>query len=437
MAIRFVHEVGHLLGLNHHHASEEPNNSPFYLSVMNYGYSYGLPPPVKWDGEFSLCNTHDECPEFLKCIPIEGEGKRCAPDCGVLDRGRFSGSSFPRFSSGELPLPKGTSESAGVPEKGFPEWFLPYLYCWSSAGKRNSLEDRYLRFIHPDCAEGRCVRCADGRCDIDWDRNGSWEGLSPWDLTGDGVVDQAELQDFDDLSRVIASGKKGLATMVKTTFLAYYSGFTKGSAGSFLPYPVSIQESHGGYVADVTNLCDERAGGWTLCRDEPRGTAALFRGPSSGDMGIQVRFPDTTYCPGLEQGMSFSVRLKPLWLPDARSPVVVLSSRQVRLLLHWEGSEGVWTAMVLQKDGKWRTLTVTDPGALGRWSRVTLRVVNGSGTMFLTVRSGDVKIEGELSRTAIAGPLCEFRLGADDGEETRLMGFLDDPVLVSGLTREL
>jgi alpha-tubulin suppressor-like RCC1 family protein len=39
-AANFMHELGHLLGLDHHGATTEPRNSPSYKSVMSYAYSF-------------------------------------------------------------------------------------------------------------------------------------------------------------------------------------------------------------------------------------------------------------------------------------------------------------------------------------------------------------------------------------------------------------
>ena len=432
---RMVHEIGHLLGLRHNHHRSRPNHSPFYLSVMSYGYANSQPPPMEWDGLFRPCQKNSDCGDFFKCSHFGASGSLCAPDCGIIQRGDWRNSNFPRFSSGALPLPAGTSESALVPETGFPLWFLPYLYCYNDGSGRTPLAKRLGRFAAPTCPSGRCVRCSQEMCDIDWNKDGSFNRIAGFDLDGDGKISEEPLADHADRLTIIDKAKKGLNVMAKRTVIAYHTGFSTFSARNIFPYPSLAAEHHGGYISDVTNHCDEKSA-WPHCKDQKRNESALFRGPASGDEAIDVQF-SPGFCLPLKDGISVSLRVKPLYIPQKDFAAVLLHSKAATLTLYGKGNKATWKVEITTPDGTRKTLAVSDDKALGRWTRLTLMVSNKRKEARLTARRGKEKKEHKETGITVGGSVCGLTLGARPDEPTNLMGFLDDPMFISGPVREL
>jgi len=432
-SVKLIHEAGHLLGLLHNFRTSSPDNSALYLSEMSYGYSHTMPPPIDWDGTFEPCGASRPCRSGFRCATFPGHGKLCAPDCGVQDEGTDVGRHFVRFSSGELPL--SGVETGSMPESGYPRWYLPYLYCYTAAGRGTSLEDRLDRFWNPSCASSNCVRCSGDACDIDWDRDGSFSGASNLDVDGDGKLNPEPVADGNDWLRMLGTGRQGLSVTSKKTVPAYYSGFTASGAGNVMPYPSVVHERHGGYVTDLTNVCDEVAK-WPHCRDQRRGEAALFRGPASGDAAIEVRMP-SAWCTDLRQGLSVSLRAKPFVLPPEEAPAVLFDSSVLKILLASDGGAARWVARITTEDGGTTDLEVEDLHAVGRWSRLTVMVYNGSKRAVLHSRRGVLDLFDEEEGTRVGGRVCVLAIGAEAGARSTFTGLLDDPMVLSGPAREL
>ncbi len=433
LSVKLIHEAGHLLGLLHNFRSPSPDNSALYLSEMSYGYSHTMPPPIDWDGVFDPCGASRPCRPGFRCATFSGHGKLCAPDCGLQDEGAEQGRHFVRFSSGELPLTG--AETGTLPETGYPRWFLPYLYCYSEAGKGTSLEDRLARFWSPACDSSRCIRCSGDLCDVDWDRDGRFLGAVNLDVDKDGKLNPAPVTDGSDWLRMIETGRRGLGVTGKKTLPAYYSGFTARSGANLMPYPSVVHEHNGGYVTDVTNVCDE-VDKWPHCRDQHRGEAALFRGPASGDSAIEVRLP-SEWCTDLQHGLSVSLRVKPFVLPPDGEPVVLFDSVALQLLLVGDGDSARWVARITAADGETNELEVDDRLALGRWTRLTVMVYNSSGKAVLHARRGITDLFDEEGGIRVGGKLCVLSVGAPAGQPSTFTGLLDDPMVLSGPAREL
>jgi len=434
-SMKFLHETGHLLGLLHNHDRPNPDHTPFHLSVMSYGFTHTLPPPVDWDGEFHPCGLHGHCPTYFKCVKFKGFGPLCAPDCGVIEEGADKGTHFARFSAGELVMSEESAEKGVLPERGYPRWYLPYLYCYNSAGRANSHAARFKRFAGPHCLSGRCVDCRGDECSIDWNQDGRFETLQDYDVDGDGRLRSNALKDGNDRLRIVHRGRRGLRITSKATTAPFYTGFGGFSAGNVMPYPSVVYERHGGYVKDVTNRCDE-ADRWSHCRDEDRAASALFRGPASGDQGIETRLP-ADYCIPLDGGVTLSLRAKPLHINPEDYPAVLFSSPVLRITLEGEPDQAVWKAAGTSPDGTSWELHLTDLQALGRWTRLTLRVDNRKNRAWLVLRRGVLRLEQEVSGVGLAGELCSFAIGAEPSSETEFMGFIDDPMLISGAVKTL
>ena len=438
MSLKFMHETGHLLGLRHNVKTGAPNYTPFYLSLMSYAYSHTLPPPIEWDGTFRSCGNTNTCPDLFKCVHFPGHGRLCAPDCGITDSPGGRKTHFGRFSSNQLILPVDEehqfSETGRLPETGYPEWFLPYLYCFNTK-RALSYADRFRRFADSACDGGHCVQCDSGECRIDWDHDGSFEGADGFDVDGDGKLSARPLGDGDDLSRILSLGKKGLRLMAKRTLAAFYTGFQGYGGANVLPYPAVVHEGHGGYTNDVTNFCDEAAR-WPHCREQNRDVAALFRGPASGDGAIEVRLPDE-FCISLKHGVTFSLRVKPLRIPPKEHPAVLLASPFLKLTLYGEAGEATWTAEALNKDGNWRKMQLEDRQALGSWTRLTVVVKNSSESGTFTAKRGTIILSDQADSVSVHGSLCSFSLGAMSAAAASFTGFLDDPLLISGPGRGL
>ena len=435
LSIKFIHEAGHLLGLLHNHDKPNPDHTPFHLSIMSYGYTHTMPPPIEWGGEFVPCTGSKNCGKYFKCAKFPGRGAYCAPDCGIIETGKARGSHFSRFSAGELQLPAETSEAGIIPETDYPEWFLPYLYCYTAGGKGTSHLERFNRFRDPACAGGRCVVCKEGTCTIDLDRDGKLDGAENLDIDRDGRLNEKQLADHDDRSRMIARGRRGLRVLAKRSIAAFYTGFTGARGLNLLPFPSVVHEHHGGYAEDVTNLCDETEK-WSHCRGQRRGHAALFRGPASGDQGIEARVPPE-FCLDHFRGLAFSMRVKPLQVLAEEKPVVLFDSPVFRLSLGGRPEKAEWIAAIREEDDRWTTLTLEDPGALGNWTRLTVQVKNRDSSALLIARRKTTRLTAEKKGLEVAGQTCIFSIGSVTGADSRFLGFIDDPMLLSGPVRNL
>jgi len=433
-ALKLAHEIGHLLGLLHNHTLGNPDHTPFHLSIMSYGYVHSIPPPIVWDGTFRPCGKKKPCPEHFRCADFPGHGRLCSPDCGVAVKPDGTSTHHGRLSTGELSLPPDSSEAGFVPEEGFPKWFLPYLYCYNDAGGNNRLRDRFHRFADSGCPGGRCVQCNGETCSIDFDRDGDFDGLRGYDIDGDGKLNERNLADGDDHALLISRGARGLRVLSKKTLAAFYTGFGNDMGGNFLPYPSITHEHHAGFVTDTTNRCDEVAR-WSHCRDEAHFEAALFRGPVAGDQAIEVRLPDE-YCLTADRGLTLSLRVKPFEAPRKGHPVVLLAAGELRLLLEGTADELRWVAEFPGTTGTKR-LEVSDGGALGRWTRLTLAMSSGGGDASLSVRRRTVRHLSEVGGAAIPSPVCGMGIGAAPGEDSNFVGLLDDPMLFLGYVKTL
>jgi len=431
---RLVHEMGHLLSLMHNYDKGSPSNTPFYLSTMNYGYVHTLPPPMDWDGTFARCGKKGACPEMFKCVQVQGMGSVCAPDCGIMDSGRTKGTSYIRFSAGELDLGTRACEDEVIPETGYPKWFLAYYYCFSDSTRGPPVQERVRRFVDPACDGGLCVRCGQDSCSIDWDRDGRVTGAEQLDVDRDGKLEEAGLSDHDDHRRIIELASKGLRPTAKKTLAAFYTDFSD-RGGNVLPYPAIVQERHGGYVRDVTNHCDEAAR-WPHCRDQKRETCVLFRGNASRDRSMEVRFRPES-CVLLEQGLSVSLRVKPLALPAAGSPAVLFDSAPLRLELRLDDETPVWTAIIRASDGTESRLELEDSQALGHWTRLTVMVDNAKKSTEFFARRGTTRFQDSASGLTVNGKVCGFDVGAAAGCMSNLFGLIDDPMLLTGPVPEL
>ena len=434
-SMTFVHETGHLLGLLHNHDFSNPDHTPFHLSVMSYGYAHSLPPPITWDGTFISCSANQPCPDHFRCLRVAGYGRLCTPDCGVQDGSSPEPANFVRFSSGELALPEDACEAGEIPETGFPQWFLPYYYCYNPARRGVSFRNRVERFVDPVCSNGRCVECSDGICSIDFDRDGDTSGLSRFDLDGDGVYNENPLQDRSDHQRMIARGARGLGIMKKSSIMTFYTHFSDNRVDNFVPYPAIVHEQHGGYISDLTNRCDE-AGKWSHCRNKPRGIAAVFRGPASGDRAITVRMP-AEYCLDTNAGLSVSLRVKPFRVPSGKQGAVLFSSSTLRLRMVKDNSGVTWLAEVPHDGKSWRSIRLDDPDGLGRWTRLSIAVDSRKGRAILTARRGTTRLTTTDNDLRTSGTICSYSFGASEDSNSVFMGFLDDPMVMTGFFKPL
>jgi len=436
MTLKIIHEAGHLLGLRHNYFVGNPDYTPFHLSVMSYGYSHTVPPPILWDGAFKPCSPGKQCPPHFKCVHFRGHGKLCAPDCGVSDSGPEPATHYARISTGELSaLFDDFSEEGTIPESGYPLWFPPYLYCYNDSKKGLSHLQRFRRFSDPLCDNGRCVESDGETCRIDWNKDGRFDGADAFDIDRDGKLNPHKLPDGDEHFRILEKGKLGLRVLSKKTVAAFYTGFLGFSGNNVMPYPAVVHEHHGGYATDVTNFCDEAAK-WPHCREQKRQVAALFRGPASGDQAIEVRIPPE-FCLKLERGVTFSIRAKPFRVPPEEHPAVLCDSPNVRILLWGEPEDAVWAAEVKSAEGEWERLELADSGALGRWTRLTVSVNNKKSVATFTAKRGTTLLESREEGLTVSDSICSFSIGAAGGSTTNFVGFLDDPMLLSGPGRGL
>jgi hypothetical protein len=433
-SLKFAHEVGHLLGLLHNFKSGNPDHTPFHRSIMSYGYVHSVPPLVEWDGTFVPCGPSSPCPDYFRCSAFPGHGSLCAPDCGAALAPDGSTTHFGHFASEGLPLPPDSSEAGFVPEEGYPLDFLPYLYCYNDGGSGNGPKERFARFASPRCADSRCVQCIGTVCRIDFDRDGDFDGLRGYDLDRDGALNEQPLAGGDDFSLLMARGPRGLRVLSKATLAAFYTGFGASDASNFLPFPAVTYEQHGGFVTDLTNRCDEVAR-WSHCRDEAHGEAALFRGPVAGDRGLEVQLPDD-YCLAPENGLTFSVRVKPFQAPEQDLPVVLAQVGEISLLLEGTADALQWVAVVPGQEEPLRLL-LEDRSGLGRWTRVTLALDGKSGTASLSIRRQTLFRMAEQSGLASLANVCGMTIGAAPGQNTAFLGLMDDPMLLLGYVKTL
>lgn len=424
-----LHELGHLLGLQHNGYAGTPTNTPFYLSIMSYAYAHSLPPPVRWSGDLAACPPDGVCPAGMKCAAYKGRGSYCLPDCGAQDEGNDSGVIFERLSAGQLRLPLGTSESEGIPEEGYPEWFIPYYYC--ADVEKEAGNNRLDRLVDPRCPDLRCVQCEAGQCRIDWNRDGVFE-TSPADVDGDGDLSTQALGDLNDLVRIIEVGRPGPWTMVRRWAAFFYMSFEGGVMENLLPYPVTFSETNARSVRDVTNWCNE-TGGWRHCREEHRGNALWFPGAESLVSGPQVEAA-AGWCMPLSEGTTVSLRVKPL---DWRTGSVLLDSPLVQIRLGGTPTSPVWEMRLRVGKGE-VALDLEDKGALGAWSRVTLRADPRSGVVEWHVRREAVHLQATRTVPGMKfGQLCQWALGSAAGQAATWRGMLDDPIWVAGPVLEM
>lgn len=279
------------------------------------------------------------------------------------------------------------------------------------------------------------MQCDQTACSIDLDKNGRFAPALKLDIDRDGKLNPNPLAGGDDRRAIIEHGNKGLRIMSKHSIAVFYSDFTDGTANNVLPFPSVVSERHAGYVRDVTNVCDE-VGKWSHCRNQKRGVAAFFRGLSSDDGGIEVRFP-THFCPEFTSGLSVSVRAKPLLLPPPEMPAVLFDSDHVRLLLDTSQDDPAWVAEIPTPGAEPVHLILYDPDALGKWTRLTFTAARKTGvaTLVLRRRTTILQVGGKV--TLPIGPMCWLSLGASRAAATNFMGFLDDPMLITGPVKEL
>lgn len=427
-----VHELGHLVGLQHNGTAGEPTNTPFYLSIMSYAYSHSLPPPMKWTGAVESCTGGKKCGAGLKCIGTKRQGAVCLPDCGLQDTGADAGRVYVRLSGGELPVAQGTQEATGVAETGYPEWFIPYYYCAARLEERGG--ERLARLLDPACPGGKCVQCIEGQCSIDWNRDGVF-AAAPADVDGNGELTSIPLGDMDDAERIVELGRRGPYAMTKRNEAVFYLSFEGAGQENQLPYPVQVVGEAGGRVLDRTNRCDEK-GGWRHCRDEWRGHALWFPG-GGGTPGVEAKAREG-YCVGMAEGTTLSLRVKPMDLSAAADEETLFDGGKLRLRMGSMERGGVrWVAEV-NTGASQRRLVVEDPEGMGKWSRLTLVADVRSGLLELHVRRGSFHPVASIRGVKLSlGTVCRWSLGSGLGGQALWQGLLDDPIWVAGPVREM
>lgn len=432
--MRIAHELGHLLALSHYWDRPNPDRTPFYLSLMNYGYMYRVPPMVDWDGEFLACGPgRPACGDGFQCAEA-AKAWRCVPDCG-----RRSTKEALRpwgFSTGALQLADAPRELDEIPEGGFPRWYLPWLYCYTDERHSISHTERYRRFRSPHCNLGKCVRCEGEVCDIDWDRDGDFDGAEQFDVDYSATLDDVLLVDRDDFRRMLEEARQGLRRMTYSDVILVADGFEPGIRTDIVPGGPDSEEPDGGLWADVTNVCDE-AGKWTKCRNRRGNHAALFRGPASGDRGLLYALceaGDRGCVAGHRSaaGATLSIRVKawsPTWEGEGAT-VAWVSGYRVEAEVSEDGRAVRWRLLGPGADGV--LVDVDDPGGVGKWTRLVIQIDDRKDKVRLIVRRGDLVIDESASHAPMEDlDLSQLWIGAIPGEVTALTGLIDDVVLIS------
>ncbi len=431
---RVAHELGHLLGLSHYWDRPNPDRTPFYLSLMNYGYMYRVPPLVDWDGDFPLCGPgRPACGDGFTCVEAS-KAWRCVPDCG-----RRSNKAMLRpwgFSTGTLALPGAPRELDEIPEAGVPRWYLPWLYCYTDERHSISHTERYRRFRSSRCDLGRCVRCDGEVCEIDWDRDGDFEGADQFDVDYSATVDDVLLVDRDDFRRMVEEAGKGLRRMTFSDVVLVADGFEPGVRTGIVPGGAPAPAVGGGLWSDVTNLCDE-AGKWSKCKRRRGNHAALFRGPASGDRGLEFALcePGNTACVDGHRsaaGATLSLRVKtwsPTWEGEGATLAWVAGYR-VEAAVSEDGRQVRWRLRGPGADGL--LVDVRDRGGVGEWTRLVIQIDDRKDRVRLVVRRGDLVIDEAAAHAPVKDlDLSQLWVGASPGEATALTGLIDDVVLIS------
>jgi len=431
---RVAHELGHLLGLSHYWDRPLPDRTPFYLSLMNYGYMYRVPPMVDWDGVFVSCGSgRPPCADGFTCVEA-AKAWRCVPDCGR--RSEKQALRPPGFSTGALSFEAEPRELDEIPEDGFPRWYLPWYYCYTDERHRIGHTERLRRFISPLCSMGRCVQCGEDVCRIDWDRDGDFDGAEQFDVDYSATVDDVALLDRDDFRRMVETARSGLRRMSYGDAVLVADGFEPGARTGIIPGGPEAPDPRGGLWADVTNVCDE-AGRWTKCRKRRGNYAALFRGPASGDRGLRYTFcdPIDAVCRDRyrsEGGATLSLRVK-AWSPTWEGEGTVLgwlAGYRVEALVAEDGREVRWRLLPPGSDGP--VVEVRDPGAVGEWTRLVVRIDDRKDEVRLIARRGDIVLEESCDHAPDAPlDLSQLWIGASPGKVTSLTGLMDDVVLIS------
>jgi hypothetical protein len=431
---RVAHELGHLLALSHYWDRPNPDRTPFYLSLMNYGYMYRVPPMVPWDGDFARCGpSHAACGDGFTCAEA-AKSWRCVPDCGrrtTKEALRPWG-----FSTGALGLPGAPRELDEIPEAGYPQWYLPWLYCYTDERHRISHTERYRRFHSPHCNLGRCVQCEGESCRIDWDRDGDFDGAEQFDVDYSATLDDVHLTDRSDFRRMLEEAWKGLRRMSYSDAILVADGFEPGIRTGITPGGPPAPEPDGGLWADVTNVCDE-AGRWSKCRNRRGNHAALFRGPASGDTGLRYSScqPRDSECAKRYRstaGATLSLRVKgwtPTWEGEGAT-LAWLDGYRVEAVVSEDGKEVRWRVLGPGADGI--IVDVRDRGAVGEWTRLVVHIDDRKDQVRLVVRRGDLVIDETASHAPMRDlDLSQLWIGAEPGEVTALTGLIDDVVLIS------
>ncbi|MFH1529590.1 MAG: hypothetical protein ABIK09_02525 [Pseudomonadota bacterium] len=432
--MRVAHELGHLLALSHYWDRPLPDRTPFYLSLMNYGYMYRVPPMVDWDGEFASCGPgRSPCRDGFTCVEA-AKAWRCVPDCG-----RRSNKEAQRpwgFSAGALRVTGAPRELDVLPEEGYPRWYLPWLYCYTDERQRISHTERLQRFLSPICSKGRCVRCEGDICAIDWDRDGDFDGAEQFDVDYSATVDDALLVDRDDFRRMLEEGWKGLHRMTFGDVVLLADGFEPGVRTGIAPAGPAAPAPDGGLWRDVTNVCDE-AGRWTMCNNRRGNHAALFRGPASGDRGLRYAFcdlADAVCSKGYRSagGATLSLRVKvwsPTWEGEGAT-LAWLDGYRLQARVAEDGRDVRWRLLGPGVDGT--IISVRDRGAAGQWTRLTIQLDDRKDQVRLIVRRGDLVIDETTAHAPATDlDLSQLWIGAPPGEVTSLTGLIDDVVLIS------
>jgi len=323
-----------------------------------------------------------------------------------------------------------------IPEEGYPRWFLSWLYCYTDERHRINHSERLARFLSPLCNLGRCVQCDGDTCRIDWDRDGSFGGAEGFDIDYSATMDDVLLKDYDDFTRMIELGRRGLGRMSYSDTVLLADGLEPGVRTGIAPGGPAAPIPDGGLWADITNVCDE-AGRWSFCKKRRGNYAALFRGPASGDRGMRYSFcdPSDKSCRDRHEsaaGATLSLRVK-AWSPTWDGEDVTLAwlaGYRLEAQVTEDGREVRWR--LLPPDGDSPLLEIRDRGAVGEWTRLTLWLDWKKKEVRLSARRGKIVRESKRGlKSPVPLDLSQLWVGASPGKVTLLTGLVDDVVLVS------